>query len=93
MELIHVVDQNKWLALNDEVQIGELLYKLDGDFLIISHTEVEAHYRGNKIAEELVLATVEQARVGHLKIVPECSFAGAVFERYPEYIDMLAKKA
>ncbi|WP_437921355.1 GNAT family N-acetyltransferase [Sphingobacterium sp. LRF_L2] len=90
MELIHVVDQNKWLALNDEVQIGELVYEFGEGNLIITYTEVEPFYRGNKIAEELVLAAIKQARDAGLKVVPDCSFAVTVFERYPEERDVLA---
>lgn len=90
MELIHVEDQSKWLALNDEVQIGELVYEIGDDKLTITFTEVEPHYRGNKIAEELVLAAIKLARDKQLKVVPACSFAETVFERYPDERDVLA---
>ncbi|MCY4779433.1 GNAT family N-acetyltransferase [Sphingobacterium sp. UT-1RO-CII-1] len=90
MELIHVEEQKEWLALNDEVQIGKLVYKIEDGFLIITHTEVEPYYRGNKIAEDLVLATIDQAQNQTLKIKPECSFAAIVFDRYPEHAELLA---
>ncbi|MFD1768913.1 GNAT family N-acetyltransferase [Sphingobacterium suaedae] len=89
MELIHVAEQNKWLALNDEVQIGELIYTITDGIMTISYTEVEPFYRGNKIAEELVLAAIKQARDNHLQVIPACSFAEIVFERYPEQRDVL----
>ena len=84
MELIHVAESGKWLALNDEVQIGELIYRVDNDIMTISHAEVEAFYRGKKIAEELVLAAIHQAKEKGWKVIPDCSFAKTVFERYPE---------
>ncbi|MFD2970072.1 GNAT family N-acetyltransferase [Sphingobacterium bambusae] len=90
MELIHVEDQSKWLALNDEVQIGELVYTRNERTLTITNTEVEPYYRGNKIAEELVLAAIKLARDNGLKVVPACSFAETVFERYPDERDVLA---
>ncbi|KGE16130.1 GNAT family N-acetyltransferase [Sphingobacterium deserti] len=83
-------DQSKWLALNDEVQIGELVYERDDKTLTITHTQVEAFYRGNKVAEDLVLAAVKMARENQLKVVPACSFAATVFERYPDEKDILA---
>ncbi len=89
MELIHVEDQSKWLALNDEVQIGELVYTRDERTLTITDTVVEPYYRGNKIAEELVLAAINLARENGLKVVPACSFAETVFERYPDQRDLL----
>ena len=90
MELVHVKSQNRWLALNDEIQIGELIYEITKDNMTISHAEVDAHYRGHKIAEELVLSAIQQARESKLKVVPACSFAKIVFERYPEQQDLLA---
>ncbi len=90
MELIHVEDQGKWLALNDEVQIGELVYTRDENTLTITYTEVEPYYRGNKIAEELVLSAIKLARDNGLKVVPACSFAVTVFERYPDERDVLS---
>ena len=91
MELTHVADSGRWLALNDEVQIGELIYEVENDVMTISHAEVEAFYRGNKIAEELVLAAIRQARENNWKVVPACSFAKTIFERYPDERDVLAE--
>lgn len=90
MELTHVADSGRWLALNDEVQIGELIYQVENGVMTISHAEVEPFYRGNKIAEELVLAAISQARENGLKVVPACSFAKTIFERYPDQGDVLA---
>lgn len=90
MELTHIADSGRWLALNDEVQIGELIYRVENDVMTISHAEVEPFYRGNKIAEELVLAAVRQARENSWKVVPACSFAKLIFERYPDERDVLA---
>jgi len=90
MELTHVADSGRWLALNDEVQIGELVYQVEDNIMTISYAEVEPFYRGNKIAEELVLAAIRQARENEWKVVPACSFAKTVFERYPGEQDVLA---
>lgn len=89
MELKHIPGGGRWLAVNDEVQIGELLYQVKDDVMTISHAEVEAFYRGNKIAEELVLAALHQARANGWKVIPACSFAKTIFERYPEEGDVL----
>lgn len=91
MELTHIADRGRWLAVNDEVQIGELVYRVEDNVMTISHAEVEPFYRGNKIAEELVLAAIHQARENDWKVVPACSFAKTVFERYPDEQDVLKK--
>src|SRR5690606_17870815 len=91
MELTHIADRGRWLAVNDEVQIGELIYRVEDNAMTIYHAEAEAFYRGNKIAEELVLAAIHRARENDWKVVPAWSFAKTVFERYPAEQDVLKK--
>ncbi len=89
MEIKHIQERKALLALNDEIQIGELLYQIADGIMVISYTEVEPHYRGNSIAESLVLKAIEMAQEQQLLVDPQCSYAVAVFERYPEHKAML----
>ncbi len=57
--------------------------------IIIEHTIVSPAAEGRGIGKQLVAAGVAHARENHLKIVPECSFARSVFEKTPEYADVL----
>jgi uncharacterized protein len=57
--------------------------------MIIEHTEVSDELRGQNIGYELVHTGVEYARTHHLKIIPLCTFANAVFKKKPEYKDVL----
>lgn len=59
--------------------------------MIIDHTFVEPEYRGQKLAEKLVLNGVELARREGKKIIPLCPYAKKEFERKPEYQDVLRK--
>jgi predicted GNAT family acetyltransferase len=79
--------------LNDEAkEIGEMTWSDAGpDIMIIDHTFVEPEYRGQKLAEKLVLNGVELARREGKKIIPLCPYAKKEFERKPEYQDVLRK--
>lgn len=92
MEVIHVSNENKWLALNDEVQIGELNYKLADGIMTITRTEVDAFYRGNKIAEDMVKSAARYAQENEYKVVLDCSFAETVFNRNPELLSLLQEE-
>ena len=74
------IDENgEWIA--------ELAYIKSGDGQItIDHTEVDEKLRG----EDLVKAAVDFARESGLKIKLICPYARKVFEKNPDYGDVLA---
>ena len=86
-------EKNRFVLLNDEAnEIGEMTWSDAGpDIMIIDHTFVEPEYRGQKLAEKLVLNVVELARREGKKIIPLCPYAKKEFERKPEYQDVLRK--
>lgn len=86
-------EKNRFVLLNDEAkEIGEMTWSDAGpDIMIIDHTFVEPEYRGQKLAEKLVLNGVELARREDKKIIPLCPYAKKEFERKPEYQDVLRK--
>jgi hypothetical protein len=71
--------------------IAEIVYASGGDnTIIIEHTEVDESLRGQNIGYELVHRTVEFARSKGLKVSPVCPFAKAVFDKKPDFADVLA---
>lgn len=63
-------ENNRFALYNDENQeIGEMTWSDAGEsMMIIDHTFVDPTYRGQKLAEKLVLAGVEKARKEHKKL-------------------------
>ena len=59
------------------------------DKFIIDHTEVSPAYEGKGLGKQLVRAAVDFARAKGLKIIPLCPYAKSVFEKVPEYADVL----
>ncbi|EOH98888.1 GNAT family acetyltransferase [Enterococcus moraviensis ATCC BAA-383] len=86
-------EKDRFVLLNDENQeIGEMTWSNAGDkMMIIDHTFVDPAYRGQKLAEKLVMNGVEKARREEKKIIPLCPFAKKEFDRKPEYGDVLRK--
>ena len=73
-------------------RLAELTFSAapDGQLVILEHTEVDESLRGQGIARRLVEAAVIWAREEHIKLVPVCPFAKAVFEREPAFRDVVA---
>ena len=63
---------------------------IDDHTILIDHTEVNEIHKGKGVGAQLVKAGVEYAREKGLKIIPVCPFAKSVFEKKPEYADVLA---
>lgn len=70
--------------------LAEMTYVWSGaDKIIIDHTEVSPKLEGKGIGKQLVHKAVEFAREKHIKILPLCPFAKAVFNKVDAYHDVL----
>jgi predicted GNAT family acetyltransferase len=72
------------------VRLAAMTFTKAGDnLLIIDHTEVSDALRGTGAGKKLLTEAVEYARKNNFKILPLCPFAKKVFERTPEFADVL----
>lgn len=78
----NIVSESKKVALMTFVFAGP-------DKIIIDHTEVSPVFNGKGFGKKMVDKAVETAREKHWKIIPLCPFAKKVFDRNPQYNDVL----
>lgn len=83
------VNEASVTAVKDGVELGEMTFVNSGSYFVIDHTTVYDVARGLGVGKKLVAAFVEHARENGWKVLPECSFAKAVFEKNSEYADVL----
>lgn len=57
--------------------------------IIIDHTEVNEGHNGKGFGKKMVAKAVEFAREKNIKIMPLCPFAKKVFDKTPEFGDVL----
>jgi hypothetical protein len=77
--------------IEDGARLAALTYTVAGTRVIIDHTQVDDRLRGTGAGKKLVQAAVEWARAENQKMIPLCPFARSVFDKTPEYADVLAK--
>jgi uncharacterized protein len=65
-------------------------YKLEGDTIVFTHTEVPEELEGQGIGSRLVSGALEDVRRRGLKARPLCSFVAGYMERHPETRDLIA---
>jgi len=68
-----------------------MTYTTAGSKVIIDHTTVDDVLRGKGVGAQLVRAAVEWARKENVKLLPLCPYARSVFDKNPEYGDVLAR--
>ena len=59
------------------------------DKIIIDHTEVNPGNEGKSYGKKMVNKAVEFARERGIKIIPLCPFAKSVFDKTPDFKDVL----
>jgi uncharacterized protein len=64
--------------------LAELVYRLDGDRLVLVHTEVPEALGGRGLGGHLVEAAIARATADGLTIRPECPFARGWLEKHPD---------
>ena len=74
----------------DGKQEGKMTFVFAGeDKIIIDHTEVKPGNEGKGFGKKMVVKAVEFAREKGIKIIPLCPFAKSVFDKTPEFRDVL----
>lgn len=77
------------IELDSKIE-AEMTYVWSGnDKIIIDHTQVSDKLKGKNAGKLLVQRAVEFAREKHIKIMPLCPFAKAIFQKTPEYSDLI----
>ncbi len=64
-------------------------FEIMGHVLTITHTIVKNGLQGQGVGQRLVEHVLAYSRENELKIIPQCPFAQAYFEKHPEHRDLL----
>jgi predicted GNAT family acetyltransferase len=92
MEIQQFDDTRKgnFFVAGEKAPLAELAYVWAGENkIIIDHTDVGDALRGQHVGQQLVERAVLYARDKGIKIIPLCPFAKSVFDKTPEYGDVL----
>ena len=74
----------------DGERLAQMTYTVAGTRVIIDHTDVDERLRGTGMGRQLVDAAVQWARKENARLMPLCPYAKSVFDKTPDYSDVLA---
>lgn len=91
MRIMFEDENNRAVAKDDEIEIGESTFSRSEGIWIIDHTEVADEYGGQGIAKQLVEKIVENAREKNVKLMATCPYALKLFNSTDKYDDVVKK--
>lgn len=88
---LEINDKNGYFHIDVEgKQEAKMTFVFAGEHkIIIDHTEVNPGNEGKGFGKKMVTKAVEWARENNTKIIPLCPFAKSVFDKTPEFRDVL----
>ena len=87
-DVIDRPDQSRFeLPVAGDVAVA--YYRLDGDRVTLTHTEVPQHLSGQGIGSRLAKGVFDSLKSSGRKAVTKCPFMAAYASRHPEYAVLL----
>ena len=82
IEIIFEKENNRAVAYDNTIQVGECDFLETENYWNITHTEVNNEYQGQGIAKKLVECIIENAKKENKKLIAECSYAKKILEKH-----------
>lgn len=93
IDVIYNKAEQRSVALDQGVEIGECTYADDGQTWVINHTFVNPQYGGQGIAKRLVDLLIHEARLAGVRVTATCSYALHLFSKTPDYHDVVVSSS
>lgn len=81
-------DRSRYELELDGQIIGIADYRDDGERIVIPHTEITPHRRGQGWGDVLVAGVLDDIRDRGRTVVPACWFVAAFIEQHADYADL-----
>lgn len=81
IEIIFEKENNRAVAYDNTILVGECDFLGTENYWNIIHTEVNNAYQGQGIARKLVECIIENAKKENKKLIAECSYAKKILEK------------
>lgn len=71
------------------IVVGFAQYRISGNTVTITHTEVPEEYEGKGYGSELARLVLDNLRKKQMKVVPSCQFIAGFMHKHQEYADLM----
>lgn len=86
MELVHEEDNGRFVLIDGDTVVGEVIYEVEGDLMLLLSAEVPREIRSQGYGKLLVRHTLEHLRDnGPQRVQPVCPFIAKFMMQNPEF--------
>jgi predicted GNAT family acetyltransferase len=89
VEVVNKPHKSRYEAVVDDNVAGFAEYRMDGEDMVFTHTEVDDAYEGQGVGSRLVRAALDDVRRQGRRIEAQCPFVHSYIHRHAEYQDLL----
>ncbi|HZA04711.1 MAG TPA: GNAT family N-acetyltransferase [Propionibacteriaceae bacterium] len=82
-------DESRYDLYDGDRLIGVAAYRLSGDSITFTHTQVDPEYEGQGAGSQLAREALDDSRARDRRVVVHCPFITAWIRRHPDYADLL----
>lgn len=75
------------LAIDDKL-VGIAEYRIVGEVVVFSHTEIDRARRGQGLGAVLVKYALDDVRATNRRVEPQCWYVAEFIAEHPEYADL-----
>ena len=83
-------DRSRYELVLDGQVIGVADYRINGDVVLLPHTEVVRHLRGQGYGAQLVRGALDDLRAQGKQVVPTCWYVRQFIDDNERYADLVA---
>ena len=83
-------EQQRYEARVDGELAGFAAYRVQGDRVVFTHTEVDDAYEGQGVGSALARSALDDVRATGRNAVPLCPFIRDWIDKHPDYADLVA---
>ena len=86
--------EHRYEAYVGEELAGFAAYRLDGDTIVFTHTEVDDEFEGQGVASTLARGALDDVRANSSRRVqPRCQFIKSWIDDHDDYADLVRRPA
>jgi len=83
-------ERGRYELVDDGVVVGVADFHVQGDRVVMPHTEIARDRRGQGLGAVLVQGALDDIRTSGRTVVPVCWYVGEFVRDHPDYADLLA---
>jgi uncharacterized protein len=82
-------DESRYELRDGDRLIGVAAYRLSGNTITFTHTQVDPEYEGQGAGSQLAREALDDSQARERHVIVHCPFISAWIRRHPDYADLL----